>query len=151
MLPDIDQHNTRRAVSGLGMASGCGILTRSATDMHPEEFVAVVVWNGTIDAEHQKAEQRPAPAPHTLTMTQRAELYARSLTAILREAGEALSLGQIAAKSSLHRDTVDVFLRKMANRGELSVCDEVRHVGLTGAKRMVRVYSLPKVTKEQAA
>jgi hypothetical protein len=151
MLPDIDTPNKRFSVSGLGAYEGHGILSRSFEDLHPQPDLYEVVWNGSIEAQIQKAEQRSAPGPHTLTMLERAESYAQSLSAIIREAGTALSAGQVSAQSPLNRDTVDTALRKMANRGELSVCDEFRHVGLTGARRLVHVYSLPKKARKDEA
>ena len=70
MLPDIDQPNHRFSVSGLGATPGTGILTRGYHDLHPDEFEAVVVWNGTIAALNQKAWQRPAPdrVPNALSL-----------------------------------------------------------------------------------
>jgi hypothetical protein len=61
MLPDIARRNTRLAVSGLGQYAGSNVLCRSYEDLHPDEFDHVVVWNGTIACQQQKAEQRPAP------------------------------------------------------------------------------------------
>ena len=150
MLPDIDQHNTRRAVSGLGMASGCGILTRGYHDLHPDEFEAVVVWNGTIAREQQQADQRTAPHELTLSKAERAQPLADAVVEAMKAAGKPVSVLEMVRLTGRHYGVVDVTLRRLALRGELSVADELRNRD-SFRRRVVRVYSLPKVTKEQAA
>jgi hypothetical protein len=149
-LPDITRHNTRYAVSGLGAPGGTGILSRSFTDLHPETFAGVVVWSGTIEAQYQKAEQRSAPCELTPTTAERVQPVMEALQDLVRAAGTPLSVREVAERCSYTYGIVEVTLRRLAQRGELSVAEQLSADG-NGARRWLRVYSVPLTAKGQAA
>ncbi len=149
MLPDIARPNKLLHVSGLGQDAG-PLLTRSASDMHPEEFQYEVVWNGTIEAQIQKAEQCRPPREATQSRAERTQPLGDAFVEAIRTAGKPVSVLDMVKRTGLHYGVVDVTLRRLALRGELSVSDELRDRN-SFRRRMVRVYSLPKMAKEQAA
>ena len=151
MLPDITQRNTRYAFSGLGAREGTGILSRSFTDLHPETFRGEVVWSGTIAAQEQKAEQRSAPRVLTQTAQERVKPLQDAVLEIVREAGRPVSVPQVVALSQLHYGIVEVTLRRLALRGELSVCEQLNEDRAAGKRKWMRVYSLPITKKDRAA
>jgi hypothetical protein len=148
MLPDIAQHNTRFAVSGLGATEGTGVLSRSMTDLHPEEFQYEVVWNGTIEAERQRAEQRLLQAP-SITAQERGQPLQDAVLETVRAVGLPVSVPQVVALSRLPYGAVEVTLRRLALRGALSVSDQVNEDGSAGKRRLMRVYALN--SKREAA
>lgn len=150
MLPDIAQHNTRFSVSGLGATEGTGVLSRSMTDLHPEEFHYEVVWNGAIEAQIQKANQCLPPREAMQSRAERTQPLGDLVVEAIRKAGKPVSVLEMVRLTGLHYGVVDVTLRRLALRGELSVSDELRDRNAF-RRRMVRVYSLPKMAKEQAA
>ena len=147
MLPDIDTPNKRFAVSGLGAYEGHGILSRSFEDLHPQPERYEVVWNGSIEAQTQRSEQRRLRAEDM--RFRRGEMIA-AIKDILRASGP-LATTDLAARSGLNFAVVEATMRRLALKGELSVCDQLREAS-RGRKKFVRVYSLPKMArKDQAA
>ncbi len=148
MLPDIARPNKLLHVSGLGQYAGGGVLSRSFEDLHPETFAGTVVWNGTIARQEQKAEQRrpsidPELGEPTVKQTRPAMEILRD---IVRAADGPINVRQVADRCSLTYGIVEVTLRRLALRGELSVCEQLSTDG-KGARRWLRVYSLPLKAK----
>ena len=151
MLPDIARPNKLLHVSGLGQYAGGGVLSRSYEDLHPCPDQYEVVWNGTIEAQAAKAEQRTAPHEMIQTRADRSKPLADVVVEAIKRAGKPVSVLDMVKRTGLHYGIVDITLRRLALRGELSVCDQL-NADLDGIKRKWRrVYSLPKMAKEQAA
>jgi hypothetical protein len=99
-----------------------------------------VVWNGTIQAEAARAEQRrPSLEPDVKLPELRPMDGIRD---IVRAAGGPINVRQVADRCSFTYGVVVVTLRRLALRGELSVCEQLSTDG-KGARRWLRVYSMP--------
>jgi hypothetical protein len=150
MLPDIDTPNKRFAVSGLGAYEGHGILSRSFEDLHPQPDRYEVVWNGSIEAQIQRAEQRVAPGIRLPYLVEKARPLQDDILEVVREAGKPVTVPQVVALSQLHYGIVEVTLRRLALRGELSVCDQLNEDRSAGKRKWMRVYALPLQRTEAA-
>ena len=150
MLPDIARPNKLLHVSGLGQYAG-GVLSRTNTDLHPDEFEHSVVWNGTIACQQQKAEQRRPGSvmPPTVkrdksaipVLTKQAE---RILDTFERTAGP-LSAQIVAKAAQVELRLTRRWLRVLAEWGMLaSAVLPNPHAGIHGQRNFVRMYAAPK-------
>ncbi len=151
MLPDIARPNKLLHVSGLGQYAG-PLLTRSATDMHPEEFRCEVVWSGTIEAQWQKREQRrPTLEPEDVLPPEEPKddgrPVAETILAILKNATEPLPRHRIRTISGFGAAVVDNAMYRLA-ANDLVVSGLLPNVNrLPGQKKWTRVYYLPAKAK----
>jgi hypothetical protein len=147
MLPDIAQHNTRFAVSGLGATEGTGVLSRSYLDLHPDEFQHEVVWNGTIEAQRQKAEQRRPEPPTLRHETDGVEVgsAADRILDVFVGARGPLCARDIATRTGLLIQTADAWLRILTRDGFLVFAElENPNHGRPGHGRTLRMYAVAK-------
>jgi hypothetical protein len=140
MLPDIASHKTASHISGFAQPSGTGILSRSFEDLHPQPDRYEVIWNGTISAQEQKAEQRSPSLEPDVKLPELRPMD--GIRDIVRAAGGPINVRQVADRCSFTYGVVEVTLRRLALRGELSVCEQLMTDG-KGARRFIRVYSMP--------
>jgi hypothetical protein len=149
MLPDIDTPNRRFAVSGLGAHEGSGVLSRSFEDLHPQPDHYDVVWNGSIEAQIQKAEQRPAPTRDTSDDVP--GLMCDRVLDLFHASSGPLSGRDVATRMHLTPQTADWWLRNLSRSGRL-VCALLPNprAGEQSQPRFLRMYAVAK-TKEQAA
>ena len=156
MLPDIAQHNTRYAVSGLGNPGGTGVLSRSYEDLHPDEFAHVVVWNGTMEANAQKADQRrpslePCEVQADYPKPKDGRPVAETILALLGRTKRPLTRKQICELSGFGAAVVDNAIYRMAADDLVLSCLVPNDQRQPGQKQWRRIYSLPLKTKEHAA
>ncbi len=147
MLPDIARPNKLLHVSGLGQYAGT-LLTRSATDMHPEDFHGDVVWSGTIEAQRQKAWQRP-PDPPTVRVEAEAHVVVGStadrILDVFLSASEPLCVRQVADAAGVQMHIAASWLR-LLNKSGLLVSAEFENplAGKHGQRAYTRMYAAAK-------
>ena len=156
MLPDIAQHNTRYAVSGLGNPGGTGVLSRSYEDLHPNPSAYEVVWSGTIDAQQQKAEQKMLvtvePPPRVRPATEVDDRpVGDTILEVLAKSSRPLSRGELGVRCNFEGSVLDAGIYRLASAGAIQTDLALNPNHGKSHKKWLRVYSLPKVTKEQAA
>lgn len=143
MLPDIASHKTASHISGFAQPSGTGILSRSFEDLHPQPDRYEVIWNGTISAQEQKAEQRTAEAARADLLVTSARPVASVVVTLLKRTSRPLTMPQIAARTGLDYTIVHNALYRLTSDGFLSSSLELNADGALGKRKWMRVYSLP--------